>query len=194
MKRIVLLGVIAFAAAGTAYGLYPIESTQYFQVAAGAVNRLWDNIENNPYPVLLALGTFLATVLYHKAKGKTLRESVEVAATRVTVIPVPQKPEEDRDNPVVKRAKARATRAQLLVDQIGLQNRQRKLPEEIVKAEKDACYTQQALTDAERTLASRQKAHEEAVHKLEALRKENAERETELAAIEDELKKLADVV
>jgi hypothetical protein len=133
-------------------------------------------------------------VIYHKAKGKSLRESVEVAATRVTVVPVPHKQVEDQENPVVKRAKARAMRAQLIADQIGLQNRQRKLPEEIVKAEKDACYTQQALVDAERTLSNRQKAYEEAVAKLEALQKVNAGQEAELAVIEEELKKLVDLV
>ena len=40
-------------------------------------------------PLALAAGTFLLTVLYHKAKGKSFRESVEVAATRVAVVSVP---------------------------------------------------------------------------------------------------------
>jgi hypothetical protein len=194
MKRIVLVGVCASAAVGTGYGLYPDEFVQSMNVAANALLRVWDNIEANPFPVLIALGTFVATVVYHTAKGKSLRESVEVAATRVTIVPVPRKQEEVEENPVVKRAKARATRAQLLVDQIGLQNRQRKLPEEIVKAEKDVCYAQQSLVDAERSLSNRQKAHTEAVSKLEALQKENANRVAELAAIDQELKKLENVV
>jgi hypothetical protein len=131
--------------------------------------------------------------MYHKAKGKSLRESLEVAATRVTVVNVPQA-EAGAENPVVKRAKARATRAQLLVDQIGLQNRQKKLPEEVLKAEKDACYTEQALIDAERKLADRQKAHEEAVAKLDALRKDRDASAAELAEIDGESQKLADLV
>jgi hypothetical protein len=194
MKRIVIVSVCASAAISAGYGLYPEEFERSLNVAAIALMRVWDNIEANPFPVAIALGTFLATVIYHKAKGKSLRESVEVAATRVTVVPVPQKLEVERDNPVVKRAKARSMRAQLLVDQIGLQNRQRKLPEEIVKAEKDVCYSQQALTDAERSLSSRQKAHTEAVAKLNALQKENGDRVSELAEIEEELKRLAEVV
>jgi hypothetical protein len=194
MKRIVIACVFASAAIGAGYNAYPNEYAEFFNAAANALLRVWDNIEANPYPFAIALGTFLATVAYHKAKGKSLRESVEVAATRVTVVPVPQKQTEDNENPVIKRAKARATRAQLLVDQIGLQNRQRKLPEEIQKAEKDACYTQQALTDAERSLANRQKAHDEAVIRLEALRKENVDREAELIEIEEELRKLANVI
>jgi len=140
----------------------------------------------------LAAGTFLLTVIYHKAKGKSLRESLEVAATRVTVVNVPR-PEAADENPVVKRAKARATRAQLLADQIGLQNRQKKLPEEILKAEKDACYTEQALADAERKLDDKRKAHEDAVAKLGALRNERDAADAELAEIDVELQKLAEV-
>ena len=116
-----------------------------------------------------------------------------MAATRVTVVNVPQ-PDAGDENPVVKRAKARATRAQLLADQIGLQNRQKKLPEELLKAEKEACYTEQALADAERKLADKRKAHDEAVAKLDGLRTERDGAEAELAEIEVELQKLADVV
>ena len=115
-----------------------------------------------------------------------------MAATRVAVVPVAIA--DDEEHPVVRRARARATRAQLLADQIGLQNRQRKLPEEVLKAEKDACYTEQAVVDAERKLAEKQKHHDEAVARLEALRKEKARSEGELAEIDSELRKLAEVV
>ena len=192
MKRILFVSAVLGAVAAVAY-TYPDESWQYAERAVAAGRWAWEGVRANPLPVSLAAGTFLLTVIYHKAKGKSLRESLEVAATRVTVVNVPQ-PDADGENPVVKRAKARATRAQLLVDQIGLQNRQKKLPEEILKAEKDACYTEQALIDAERKLADRQTAHEDAVAKLEALRKERAAAAAELAEIDVELQKLADVV
>jgi hypothetical protein len=194
MKRIVVGTVCASVAILIGYNLYPVEVAQSLNTAVNTAIKVWENIETNPFPVVVALGTFLATVIYHKASGKSLRESVEVAATRVTIVPVPREDGASDEKPVIKRAKARATRAQLLVDQIGLQNRQRKLPDEILKAEKDSCYTQQALTDAQRTLSARQKAHEESVSKLKALRKENAELEGELLEIDSELKKLAEVV
>jgi hypothetical protein len=195
MKRIALWGVCVAGAIGMGVAASTDEGSQYSAAAGRAVSKLWANIEANPFPVLIALGTFLLTVLYHKARGKSLRESVEVAATRVTLVPVPaaNRGSED-DNPVLRRARARTTRAQLLVDQITLQNRQRKLPEEVAKAEKETCYTEQALADARRLLAAKQKAHEEAVQKLEAVRKEYAECEGELAAIEDELKKLVELI
>jgi hypothetical protein len=194
MKRLAIATVfLSAAAAGAGYSAYPEEFTQYMGVAAKAVLRVWENIEANPGPAIFALGTFLLTVLYHKARGKSLRESVEVAATRVTVVPAPSRDTGEPENPVVRRAKARATRTQLMSDLIGIQNRQRKLPDEIMKGEKEVCYTEQARDEAETKLADKQDAYEEAVAKLEALRKEKAEGDAELAAIESEMKKLAEV-
>jgi hypothetical protein len=193
MIRILLATLVILAAVAITYVRYPDESKHYAGAAAEGAQWVWENVRANPVPVGLALGTFLLTVVYHKAKGKSLRESVEVAATRVAVIPVALADAEE-EHPVVKRARARATRAQLLADQIGLQNRQRKLPEEVLKAEKDACYTEQSVADAERKLAEKQKHHDEAVARLEALRTEKARSAAELAEIECELRKLAEVV
>jgi len=142
--------------------------------------------------VVLAFGTFLLTLVYHKLKGKSLRESVEVAATRVTV--VPGAPPAPSASPVVARAVARATRAQLLADQIALESRNRKLPAEVKQAEKDACYTEQAVADARKALDARERAHAEASAKLAALESEWEASESELAAIAAELAKLASAV
>ena len=193
MKRIALVFVFLAAAAGALSVTHPDEFKHYAGVATQAAQKVWENIEANPVPVAIAVGTFLLTVVYHKAKGRSLRESVAWAATRVTVVPVPAGAGE-AENSVVKRAKARATRTQLLADQVVLQSRTRKLPEEVVKAEKEACYTEQAVADTEQKLAERRKAHESAVAKLESLRKEKAAGDAELAEIEAELKKLADLV
>ena len=192
MIRIALGAVCLGAAVCIGYFAYPAEFKLYAGRAAEAAPQVWDGIRANPVPVSIALGTFLLTVVYHKAKGKSLRESVEAAATRVTVVTVPRD-DADAENPVVRRARARATRAQLLSDQIGLQNRQRKLPEEVLKAEKDACYTEQVVADAEHRLADKRKLHENAVAKLDALQKELADVEAELAAMDAELHKLSEV-
>jgi hypothetical protein len=199
MKRIVLLTLFLAPIAGWfAYNAYPVEFVRVAETAGVLAQRVWDNIEAHPVPMIFALGTFLLTVLYHKAMGKSLRESVEVAATRVAVVQVPVKEAAaaaaEPESPVVTRAKARATRTQLLADQIGLENRQRKLPEEIVKAEKEACYTEQAVVDARKALGEKHKAHNKAVAKLQELREEQAASEAELAAIRAELQKLAELV
>lgn len=194
MKRIVLAAGILAAAVGAGYLVYPAEVVQYADEAADGGRWLWAKVEANPVPVVLAIGTFLLTVTYHKAKGKSLRESVAAAATRgAATVPAPNAAD-GGDNPVVRRAKARAVRTQLMADQIGLQNRLRKLPDELLKAEKETCYTEQALAEAELKVMEKQEVHDAAVEKLEALRKEKAEGDAELAGIEAELKKLADLV
>jgi hypothetical protein len=194
MKKLFALATVGVAAAvGTAYATHPDDFARALAILQAAAERAWAGVEANPVPVLVALGTFLATIVYHKLKGKSLRESVEVAATRVTLVPVPASGAHP-ETPVVLRAKARATRAQLIADQIGLEGRIRKLPGEVRTAEKEACYTEQAVADARKSLEAKQKAHEEAVAKLESLRAELAAGESELAAIADELKKLAEVV
>jgi hypothetical protein len=194
MKRIALVTVCLAAAVGAGVRAYPAEVKRYAAAANTAALRAWENVEGNPVPVGFALGTFLLTVVYHKAKGKSLRESVEVAATRVTVVPLPAQAAGEADDPVVKRAKARTTWTQLLADQIALENLHRKLPDEVLKAEKEACYTEQAVADAGRVLANKQQAHDEAVAKLDAVRKRKAAADAELGEIAVSLKKLADQV
>lgn len=197
MKKFIALVTVGVAAAvGTVYGTHPQEVRQLADRAAVSGQRVWDGVEANPVPVLLALGTFLLTIVYHKLKGKTFRESVEVAATRVTVVPVPTPSAAPgaAETTVIKRAQARATRTQLIADQIGLENRLRKLPDEVQKAEKEACYTEHALSDLRKALALKEKAHADAVAKLGALRAELAAGEAELEAIDGELHKLAEVV
>jgi hypothetical protein len=194
IKRLALLILfLAPIAAGVVYFNDPAEFTRQAELAAQNAPRIWSAVEAHPVPLALAAGTFLLTLLYHKAKGKSFRESVEVAASRVAVVSVPA-PQLIEENPVLTRAKARATRTQLLADQVGLENRQRKLPEEIVKAEKEVCYTENAVADAKRALGEKHKAHNKAVAALKALRAEEAEGDAELASIKVELQKLAKMI
>src|SRR5258708_17259950 len=86
MKRVAVVFVCLALAVGMGCGTYPDEFVRYAGMAMQAALRVWDGIEANPTPVCFAIGTFLLTVIYHKARGKSLRESVEVAATRVTVV------------------------------------------------------------------------------------------------------------
>ncbi|QJW93460.1 hypothetical protein [Frigoriglobus tundricola] len=202
MKKFITLTIVSLAAAvGTASATHPDESRLLLAAVVRTADRMGSSIEANPVPVLVALGTFLLTIVYHTAKGKSLRESVEFAATRVTVVPVPAAAPAESEAAVVKRAQARATRTQLIADQIGLENRIRKLPDEVKKAEQEACYTEQAVTDAEKALTAAEEAleaklaaNEAAGVRLEALRKELAGGQAELAAIAGELKKLAEFV
>jgi hypothetical protein len=183
------LALVVLIGAGLAF--YPRLTERYDGDAARLAERAQEMATANAVPLGLAVGTFLLTVVYHAARGKTLRESVEVAATRVTLVPVPA---DDTEVGVVRRAKARATRAQLIADQIGLQTRLRKVPDELTRAEKEACYAEQAVADARRVLADREKAQNDVTEKVAALRAESKAGREELAAIDAELKKLAEVV
>ena len=197
MKRRIVLATAALGAAAAAAGYLhdPAELDRLLDAARPVAERAGAGVAANPGPIVIAFVTFLLTVLYHAARGKSLRESVEVAATRVTVVPVPQPiPAAGDESPVLTRAKARAARTQLVADQIGLENRSRQMPAAIREAEQEACYSEQGATDAARTLTARKQAHEDAVAKLAALRREKAAADAELAAIRAELRKLADVV
>jgi hypothetical protein len=194
-KLLALAATFAIAVVISLATTFPDDTLQLAEWSSALARRAWAGIEANPLPLVLAFGTFLLTIAYHKLKGKSLRESLEAATTRVTIVPVPaHAPTVEPETPVVVRARARATRAQLIADQIGLENRYRKLPEEVKRAEKEACYTEQAVADARCLLESKRKAHEEAVVKLDALRMELAEGEAELAAIAIELERLAELV
>ncbi len=194
MKKLILLALALGVATVAAQTIDPLPTEAYRDAALRAFDRVQHGVEANPVPVVIALGTFLLTFVYHKAKGKTFRESVEVAATRVTVVsaaptPSPVAPE----NLVLKRAQARATRSQLLADQVEIRTRIAKLPEAVVKAEKDACYAEKAVADLKRILGEKHKTRNAAVAKLDGLQAELATGEKELADIEGELQKLAQV-
>jgi hypothetical protein len=197
MKSIALTVCLLALAVGGAYAALPTEEiTLWANKAARTGERGWEGIEANPVPVLVALCTFLATILYHKLQGKSLRESVEVAATRVTVVPIPvptlapAATPADESAAVRKRAQARATRTQLVADQIGLENRSRKLPDEISNAKKEESRAKQSEQDAERSLNEKKAVHAAAIAKREALEREKARDDAELAAIAKEIKDL----
>ena len=119
--------------------------------AAKAAEWVSDGVRANPLPVGLAAGHVPAHGHLPQGQGQV---APGVAGGRGHA-------GDRRQRPAGGTARTRwssgprpgPTRAQLLADQIGLQNRHKKLPEEMVKAEKDVCYTGQALADADRKLA-----------------------------------------
>src|SRR5205823_11279387 len=68
MTRIALAAVFLAAAVGISYaGRHPDEASRYAAAAESAALKVREGVQANPGPVLLALGTFLLTVLYHQA-------------------------------------------------------------------------------------------------------------------------------
>lgn len=153
---------------------------------------MWKDIASNPLPVLSALATFAVTVAYYKFTGKSFREALETAATRVTVISAPAAPAApvESENPLVVRAKHRATRTQLVFDQTNLEGRMKSLPAELKKAEVDFAHTERDLAEANKILEQAQAAHAKTTNTLAALRKEDAEAKGEMEVIVAEIKAL----
>ena len=193
MKKFVLF-VLALIAGGTvAYHKATSEAQPYLDKAKQVGMLVKSNIVTNPVPIGLAIGTFLFTCIYHKVKGKSFRDAVEFAATRVVVVPAPQV-EPEPANPILMRAYARTTRTQLLADQVIMKTRINKLPSDVTQAEKEFCFAEKAVYDAKRILGEKHKVRNVAHRKLTDLRAELTSGQAEVDAIENELGKLAEVV
>lgn len=177
-----LIALAALAIGSTRSQFTPDELDRHVAAAKASLARVAEGVEANPVPTLFALATFGVTVILRGRRAKPARESV-------VVLPAPAS-----ETAVLRRAKARATRTQLVADQILLENRKRALPEAIRQAERDASYTETALAEGERNLVAKEKAHAESVARLAALRREQATAQAEFAAIEAELRKLAGVI
>ena len=161
--------------------------TDKFNAVGAWLTELFKSAEANPLPFFTAVGTFLITVVYYRLRGHSFRESVEVAATRVTIINPPAAAPQPEQSSALNKARNRTIRNQLIHDQIALQQRAKKLPNEVRQAEQDVCYTQTALDDAKEVLTNKQKAHDTATAKLDKLKKEASSADGELASIAIEL-------
>ena len=182
MKRILTAAAAGLAvAAAVGAKARPAETDRLLGATAAAAARSWAGVEGNPVPAAVAAGTLVLTLAARKRRGKP---------AGLVLTP----PAAEAEPAVVRRAKARATRAQLIADHIGLENRKKKMGAEVNQAEKDACYTEQAVADAERVLADKRKAHQAAAARLAGLAAEGRQLRDELAAIGAELKKLADQI
>ena len=181
MKRITRIAAVLAVAGLTVLTAGSQISTEELSRPMSEVSRLarqvGEGVAANPIPTALGLLTFVLTAGIRFGRNKS-RPTADSRA----------------ESTVLQRAMARATWTQLVADQIALENRHKSLPESIRKAERDACYTENALTECGRVLATKELAHLDAVAKLDSLRKEKARAEAEVTAIKSELQKLAEVV
>lgn len=175
--RIIAAGLVAVTALGVAASRLAPGDFEQLRLDAGQIaQKMSASVVGNPVPTALGVLTFLATLALRKARAKPTQA---VAKSEPLV---------------VRRALARATWTQLLSDQIALENRSKALPGAIKQAERDACYAENALTDAERALEAKEKTNFDAAARLGTLRREKETVETEVAAIKAELQKLAGVI
>lgn len=154
------------------------------------VSEMWRRVETDPAPYLSVIGTFIATALYYKLRGRSLRESVEMAATRVTVINATTPQAEPEISNARARAHARTTRNQLINDQLLLEHRMKTLPKKVEEAERNFCYAENELGKAKKALEDKQKQYEQASQELNKLVDESTRSNDELAEIKAEIKAL----
>lgn len=90
------------------------------------VTKLWDSIESNPGPSLLALALFIITVVYHKRRGTSTVEALK--ATLLKTHPA------EPVNPILEKIQREALEGQMLDAFDRLEKRSRDLPDEITAA------------------------------------------------------------
>ncbi len=183
LTRTALALATAGLAAVAADRLVPAATARLALDAHHLLRRAVEGVETNPLPSLLALGTVLATACLRASRSRP-----------AVTTPAAVEPADDGKAGVLRRALDRATRTQLVCDQIALEHRCKALPEAVRKAERDVCYTENAVAEAERALASKEADRNEAFGKLEDLRHELAAGDAEAVAIRAELVKLAERV
>lgn len=140
-----------------------------------------ENVKHNFMPYC-TVGLFLTTVAILRKRGKNYREAIRTAAFPATATPAVAEV-----SPAVKKAQARTLRAQLISDQISLENKLRKLPEQIVSAEKGVSYTRKHLIEATTVYKKAQADHYTAENHLANLQTIKASLETDLAQITTEI-------
>lgn len=184
-RKLALLAPILAIGAGTGFKeAYPETAQEWIQVLIPMGMNLWDKVETNPTPYVTSIGFFVLAVVIQVRRGKTIKEAVQAVVAKGPVT----------ESDVVVRSRNRALKNQLLTDQIGLQNRIRKLPEEIKRAEVDFAHTQKDLRSAEENLKIKVANHKLSSDKLKALEDEAIRSHEEHAHIQTELNGLKDMV
>ncbi len=166
----------------------PVEKTKSFVTngwnkTESYAERGWDKIEENPIPILVALLTMLLTVVYHKAKGKTLKQAMEVAVTKVNTVEVGHQTRSG----AATRAQHRATYQQLERDQKELEERLKILPAAIEIAKKKLASAVAESKAADAAADAKESARINAERILANLTSEQEKGQVELTEIDDEL-------
>lgn len=182
LRAIFLFVIVCVTTAVTFYNNPNVEVDVIKTTLEMVLNRVEDSALSNPVQTGVSGLTGLVTVLWCMGLlPKKIKANVQHS--------------EEKDNrpETVRRAEARALKGQLINDQIGLENRARKLPQEIQDAQKIVNKTAKDLTDAEYNLRVKQVAYEKACEKLSALKTEDASIETQLVEMALEIDKLTKI-
>lgn len=145
--------------------------------------KLWDSIESNPGPSILALALFIVTVVYHKSKGATVLAAVKAATLKTT-------PEVD-ENPLLVKLRREALSKQMLETFDKLEARHKELPQELSTASADLSRKERELKIASEAAERARIAYSKAVSARDKLLAEETETIATMNQIEAEFGKSA---
>ncbi len=183
---------------------------------AAFTERVWESVVANPTPVVMAIAVFLFTCAYHVVRGRSIREAVEIAITKIepqrsTASGLPtmgeayrgtshanqsgsDASEEVEETPVMARARNRVEWHQLTTDKEDIERRMLRLPDEIATVQRDVSMKEMEYRQVATDHQVKKERLETVVGRLNALLDEKARRNTELAAVDAELERLKPLV
>lgn len=147
-------------------------------------SKLWQSIEDNPGPSILAIALFAMTVGYHKWKGRSTVAALKAGLLKEA--PIDPKPEE---NPLIAKMHRQAIENQMLETYDKLEARQKVLPDEIKNADEALKQATRARQKAEEAASRAVTEHLKAQAYRDRLQKEFDEGLTTLVELERELDK-----
>lgn len=156
-----------------------------YDKAENYAEKGWGKLEENPIPVLVALVTMILTVVYHRTKGKTFRQALEVAVTKVNTVEVGERI--SGPSSAASRAQAALMYQQLERAQASFEGRLKHLPGTIDAGRK---ATNRAATEAQvaqKTADEKKLAFKQALDALAKLEAEQEAGQRELVEIDAEL-------
>lgn len=154
---------------------------QTFTKVMTHASKLWESIEANPGPSILAIGLFVITVIYHKRRGASTVEALKAVVLKTT----PAEPE----NPVLVKIQKEALQNQMYKAYDKLSDRSKVLPEEIGTASAHVQRAEVIYNKARDAALRAEQEFNRAKELRESLLKEQADAKVTMAELEEELSK-----
>lgn len=129
------------------------------------------------------VGAFLCSVVMLRSRGKSTKEAFKTAAFPATSV--------QEESHVVRKAKNKGLRTQLIAEQIGLENQLRKMPGQIEAAQKNVSWTSKHLQEAEIAYKKAKEDYDAAYDHNQGLIRNRHAIETDLAEINQEIDRVS---
>ncbi len=172
-----------------------VEQAQpHFDKIVDLAHGILDKCSANPVPIWVAVAGFLFTMVYHWAKGKSFRESVEVAATRVKVVETTATPAAATVSPAYEKAQKQSVYLRLAESETEIEAKIGRLRTEVAKADKVMADTSKQAKEARLLFEQKTNSAHDAHEKYNLLLSSLTESLNERDSIKVEMRQLEKVV